>query len=208
MEEPVIRTGLIAAVTALTLGTQTCASPVGDGPAAAPTVPVATRPSGPPAPASPTSSSPAPTAPRGDVFSGTRKVAISMESGWPAYLVVGADGKVIGNVQLTERSVFVLVPSGARHRIKAAFADDSCVGVQRHADGPPTLVVADCDPAAQGQLFRFVRTEERDSQGRRNYRVVTADGPLTFDSFHGLHVDDRSQGGPVTGFAVSDQGPA
>lgn len=202
MEEFVLRS-LITTVTALTLSTQACATPAHDV-VATPPATLAAAPSSPsPSPFSPdVASSP------GGVFSGTREVAISMESGPPAYLVVGADGKVIGNGRLTERSIFVLVPIGARHRIKTAFADDSCVGESRHADGPPTLVMADCDPGAEGQLFRFIRTGETDSQGRRRYRIMTASGSLTFNSLNGLHVQNRDHDASVTGFAVTDQGPA
>ncbi|MEU8285135.1 hypothetical protein AB0C01_12430 [Micromonospora sp. NPDC048905] len=201
-----LRTGLITTVTALTLGVSACAAPTQDvpsTPAANPTVP----------PSSPSSPSASPSAeeasPSGDgVFSGTRKVAIAMESGPPAYLVVGADGKVVGNVRLTERSVFVPVPAGARHQIRTAFADNSCVGVRRDTGGPPTLVVAVCAPEAEGQLFRFVETDQRDSEGRRTYRIESASGPVTFDSRDGLHVQDPANDARVTGFAVLDRGPA
>ncbi|WP_146766348.1 hypothetical protein ACQPYV_20260 [Micromonospora saelicesensis] len=131
-----------------------------------------------------------------------------MESGPPAYLVVGADGKVVGNVRLTERSVFVPVPAGAGHQIRTAFADNSCVGVRRNAGGPPTLVVAVCAPEAEGQLFRFVQTDERDSEGRRTYRIESTSGPVTFDSLNGLHVQDPDNTARATGFAVIDRGPA
>ncbi|MFG1867105.1 hypothetical protein [Micromonospora arborensis] len=160
-------------------------------------------------PSAPASSSGEDASPSGDgVFSGTRKVAISMESGPPAYLVVGADGKVVGNVRLTERSVFVPVPAGGRQQIRTAFADNSCVGVRRNADGPPTLVVAVCAPEAEGQLFRFVPTDERDSEGRRTYRIESTSGPVTFNSLNGLHVQDPDNNARVTGFAAIDQGPA
>ncbi|MEU8216501.1 hypothetical protein AB0C47_12105 [Micromonospora taraxaci] len=194
------RTGLITTVTALTLSTQACGAAAQD----VPTTPAANPTATPSASPSAEEASPS-----GDgVFSGTRKVAVSMESGPPAYLVVGADGKVVGDVRLTERSVFVPVPAGARHRIRTAFADNSCVGVRRNAAGPPTLVVAVCAPEAEGQLFRFVQTDARDSEGRRTYRLESASGPVTFDSLNGLHVQDRDDHAGVTGFVVIDQGPA
>ncbi|MCG5471762.1 hypothetical protein LADH09A_005764 [Micromonospora sp. LAH09] len=190
------RTGLITTVTALTLSAPACAAPAED----VPTTPAAN----PSSSASPPAESASPSG--GGVFSGTREVALWMEAGPPGYLVVAADGKVIGNVRLTERSVFVPVPVGARHQIRTAFADNSCVGVRRNASGPPTLVVAVCDPEAQGQLFRFVETDKRDSEGRRTYRIESASGVVAFSTRDGVHVNDGDS--DVTGFAVIDQGPA
>ncbi|MGW2624503.1 hypothetical protein [Micromonospora taraxaci] len=198
-----IRAGLITIVTALTLSTQGCTAPAEDAVAtSAANGTAASSPSSPPASPSAQEASPS----GGGVFSGTRKVALSMQSGPPAYLVVGADGKVVGNVQLTERSVFVPVPVGARHQIRTAFADNSCVGVRRNASGPPTLVVAVCAAEAEGQLFRFVQTDERDTQGRRIHRIESTSGAVAFNSINGVHVQER--GSEVVGFAVIDQGPA
>ncbi|MEU8409726.1 hypothetical protein AB0C19_26325 [Micromonospora sp. NPDC048842] len=173
--------------------------------------PAATTTASPSAPSTPSSSPGSPSGEGvspsgGGVFSGTREVALSMESGPPAYLVVGTDGKVVGNVRLTERSVFVPVPVGARHQIRTAFADNSCVGVRRNAGGPPTLVVAVCAPKAEGQLFRFVQTEQRDSEGRRTYRIESTSGAVAFNSLNGVHVQEGDS--DVVGFAVIDQGPA
>ncbi|MEU8327499.1 hypothetical protein [Micromonospora sp. NPDC048839] len=76
------------------------------------------------------------------------------------------------------------------------------------APGPPTLRLAGCAPEAEGQLFRFVETDQRDSEGRRTYRIESASGPVTFDSRDGLHVQDPADDARVTGFAVLDRGPA
>ncbi|MGC4813379.1 hypothetical protein ACLQ29_22865 [Micromonospora sp. DT228] len=111
-------------------------------------------------------------------------------------------------MRLTERSVFVAVPAGDRHQLRTAFADNSCVGERRDAGGPPTLVVAACSPEAAGQLFRFVPTDGRDSEGRRTHRIEGTSGPVTFNSLNGLHVQARDDDARVTGFAVIDRGPA
>jgi hypothetical protein len=140
----------------------------------------------------------------GGVPSGTRKVAIAMESGPPATLMVDDRGKLVGNAEVTDRSVFVLVPVGDRRRITVAATGD-CLGVRANDSGPATVVAAECEPGAREQLFTFTRTGEKDSQGRRKYRIATSAGALTFNSKDGVHIEPRGDV-PVTGFALIDQG--
>jgi hypothetical protein len=78
------------------------------------------------------------------------------------------------------------------------------MGVRRNADGPATVVAAQCRAGAKGQLFTFTRTGEHDSQGRRTYRIGTNAGTLVFNSRDGLHIEPREDL-DVTGFAVLDQ---
>jgi hypothetical protein len=139
---------------------------------------------------------------------GERRVAIAFESGPPAFLRVDERGTLVGWAEITDRSLFVLVAEGRRYRIRTAWVDNSgnpaCMGVRRNADGPATVVAAQCRAGAKGQLFTFTRTGEHDSQGRRTYRIGTNAGTLVFNSRDGLHIEPREDL-DVTGFAVLDQ---
>jgi hypothetical protein len=136
---------------------------------------------------------------------GERQVAIAFESGPPAFLRVDERGKLVGWAEITGRSLFILDRDGDRHRIRTAWVDN-CMGVRRNADGPATVVAAQCRTGAKGQVFTFARTCDTDSQGRPTYRISTNAGTLTFDSRDGLHVEPRDDLA-VTGFALVDQGP-
>jgi len=145
---------------------------------------------------------------KGDgIFSGKRRVAISMEHGPPATLTVDAKGKLIGHVRLTRRSLFVLVPAGDQHQIRTAVGDPACMGVRQVDEGPDIVVAAVCDSGAEGQLFTIVRRSDTDSQGRRNHQISTTAGELTFDSRDGVHIQPHGEGS-ATGFAFIDKGPA
>jgi hypothetical protein len=143
----------------------------------------------------------------GGIFSGSRRIAISMESGPPATLIVDAEGKLISNVRLTDRSLFVLVPTGGQHQIRTAAGDPACMGVRGVTGGPDIVVAAVCDADAEGQLFTITRRADRDSKGRRNHQISTTAGELTFSSRDGVHIQPHGDGA-ATGFAFIDKGPA
>ncbi len=144
---------------------------------------------------------------RGGIFTGARRIAISMESGPPATLTVDAEGKLIGHVRLTDRSLFVLVPAGDKHQIRTAVGDRACMGVREVDEGPDIVVAAVCDSGAEGQLFTIARRADTDSKGRRNHQISTAAGELTFSSRDGVHIQPHGDGS-ATGFALIDKGPA
>ena len=151
---------------------------------------------------------PAVSAKAGDgAFSGNRKVAISFEYSAPAFLWLDPEGRLAGNVELTDRSLFVLAPVGDQHQIRTAVGAPACLGIKHMADGPDKVVAAVCNPAAAGQLFTFAQRTDKDSQGRRKFGILNAESELTFSSLDGVHMQPRGCY-PAVGFALVDKGPA
>lgn len=146
----------------------------------------------------------------GDVFTGTREVALGFESGPPSYAILDSFGRLTGWNEPASRGRFVLVRTHGEYLIRTAWTDPSgnhaCLGVRRDGEGVLRLWAAMCRGSA-GQRFTFTRTERPDSAGRTTYVAATGAGRLTFDSRDGLHVEPNYGLEPAT-FSLQDLGPA
>jgi len=139
-----------------------------------------------------------------------RRVSFGFESGPPASLRLNERGNLVGWAPMTDRSLFVLVPVGAKFQIRTALTGTdgkyACLGVRDNTGSPDTLVAAQCRPTAQGQLFTFPELGTTDSVGRPQHEIKTAAGRLTFDYPNGLHLKPGSAGS-VSAFTTNYMGP-
>jgi hypothetical protein len=145
----------------------------------------------------------------GDVFTGTREVALGFESGPPSYAILNTSGLLTGWSEPTSRGRFVLVRTHGEYLIRTAWKDSSgnhaCLGTRRDGEGVMRLWAAVCRGSA-GQRFTFTRTDRPDSAGRTTYIVATGAGRLIFNSFYGLHIELDYRPNP-TAFSLQDLGP-
>ncbi|MFI5908177.1 hypothetical protein [Dactylosporangium sp. NPDC051541] len=173
-------------------------------PSAAPSV---ARPTSSASPAVSASAAPAPSFTGADapMLSGRRKVVIRPAEAGESILAVDDGGRLNVTDGPTAKSLFVLVPSGARHQIRTATADRSCLGLKNNGSAPLTIVATACDASRDGQLFTIRPPSGGDPA---TYVISVSDAYLQSSKTNGLIAEEPGDAGAITAFVLVDNGPA
>ncbi|GAA3453991.1 hypothetical protein [Dactylosporangium matsuzakiense] len=160
-----------------------------------------------PSAAAPGSVAPAPSfgGADGPMLAGRRKVVIRPAEAGESILAVDGSGRLNLTDGPSAKSLFVLVPQGARHMIRTATADGACLGLKRNGSAPLTIEATACDPGRDGQLF----TIKPPSGGDPATYVISVGGAfLQSSKANGLIAEEAGGAGAVTAFVLVDNGPA
>jgi hypothetical protein len=166
------------------------------------------------------SAAPAPTAPvtaasaatDGDILAGKRQVVIKPVEEFESILAVNARGRLDLTDGESDKSLFVLVPNGAKWLIKTAKADPSgepaCMGLKNNGSKPLTVVAAACDASRAGQNFVITALDTKDSSGRTTYAISSRDAFLQYFGRSGLIAEELGDAPLKTTFSFVDNGPS
>ncbi|WP_305787080.1 hypothetical protein [Symbioplanes lichenis] len=162
-----------------------------------------------PATAAPASAS---AATDGDILAGKRQVVIKPVEEFESILAVDARGRLNLTDGESDKSLFVLVPNGAKWLIKTAKADPSgepaCMGLKNNGSNPLTVVAALCDAGRTGQNFTITKLDATDSAGRPTYAISSRDAFLQYFGRSGLIAEELGDAPLKTTFSFVDNGPS